>query len=103
YAIVTGPNECTTTTNTVSYVGLVETTNGFVEVYPNPMTESTFVKLPAGNFEIELFNSIGQRMDSWSNGQNSLVVHRDQLSTGSYLLKMTNNNGVSYTAVLNVK
>ncbi|MFM9986486.1 MAG: hypothetical protein ACKVOK_14700, partial [Flavobacteriales bacterium] len=42
YAIVTGPNECTTTTNTVSYVGLVETTNGFVEVYPNPMTESTF-------------------------------------------------------------
>jgi uncharacterized repeat protein (TIGR01451 family) len=102
YAVVTGPNNCTTTTNTVSYVGIPEGVENFIEVYPNPMTESTLIKLPSGNFEIELFNAIGQRLNAWSKVQNSLVVNRDQLTSGTYLLKMTHETGIVYSALLSV-
>jgi hypothetical protein len=103
YAVVADGNGCIDTTNTIYYSSVAESRESYIKVYPNPMSESTFVKLPAGIFEIELFNAIGQRLNVWSNVQNSLVVNRDQLTGGTYLLKMTNEMGVSSTEVLNVK
>jgi uncharacterized repeat protein (TIGR01451 family) len=103
YAIVTGGNGCSAETNTVFDSSVDESLESFVEVYPNPMEEWSFIKLPAGNFEIELFNAIGQRLESWSNVQNSHVVHRNQLTSGAYMLKMTNEIGVVFTTTLYVR
>jgi uncharacterized repeat protein (TIGR01451 family) len=103
YAIVTGGNGCSAETNTVFDVSIYDSLESFVEVYPNPMTESTLIKLPSGNFEIELFNTLGQRLNAWSNVQSRHLVHRNQLTSGAYMLKMTNEVGVVYTATLYVR
>ena len=101
---VTYSNGCSVTSNIYPFniVGLAHNSSDiFVNLYPNPfLTEfhiSTNINLP---YTIELFNNIGQTISYRTITSSEINVFMNNLKTGMYFLKLSNEN---FTKVLKVK
>ena len=101
---VTYSNGCSVTSNIYPFniVGLAYNSSDiFVNLYPNPfLTEfhiSTNINLP---YTIELFNNIGQTIFYRTITSSEINVFMNNLNTGMYFLKLSNEN---FTKVLKVK
>ncbi len=75
--------------------------NQFVSVYPNPVTNAqlnvTFNKLPAGNYNVEIMDLSGKRIQSNLVATRGIETQRlvvtKGVSKGMYVLKVTNAQG----------
>ncbi|MBK7669096.1 MAG: T9SS type A sorting domain-containing protein [Sphingobacteriaceae bacterium] len=79
-----------------SYVGIKELNRPEVSIYPNPVTETLFIKDPENkfqNYEIEITNHIGQTVLSL---QYINSVDVSKLVQGIYIIKITSNGNQSY-------
>lgn len=67
-------------------------------VFPNPFLDNLTISFPEqikGNVEVELYDMLGRTVFSKSYFENQVIeVSFTQLSTATYILKMTNNNQV---------
>ncbi|MFN0032236.1 MAG: T9SS type A sorting domain-containing protein [Flavobacteriales bacterium] len=95
YVVVTDQWGCSGMSNVVTVTGVSELNAQAITLYPNPITESSTLKLPSGIFQVQLFNSVGQKVNEWNNIQNTLQVSNENLSSGAYLLRATNQRGDS--------
>jgi len=67
-------------------------------VFPNPVTEILSVVLPENSYyNIEIYNSCGQKIHSINNVTNSLNISCENLSIGLYVIKATSNNNTFST------
>lgn len=68
-----------------------------LHVYPNPFSNQIRVAIPASvsNGEIMVYNSQGQIVRRVQvNGQNEVLINRENMSAGLYLLQVLNDDGV---------
>ncbi len=93
---------------------ILKTTNGYtwheekyssaeIQIYPNPMAESATLKLPSGIFQVQLFNSLGQKVNEWNNVQNTLQITNENLSSGAYMVRVMNEQGISGEVMMVVR
>jgi len=78
----------------------ITTANQFFEIFPNPAVESITVKLnnPVSWFSTEIFSIKGERLLSEIHtSENSCNLNISMLAKGLYLLKITDNKGISFT------
>jgi len=92
-------------------VGIQETINmGRLSVYPNPSSDLlnvTYSLQNAGNLKFELYNSVGSRVFSSQTGVQPAgnyvqPIETNQLSSGFYLLKISNGSGIVPTLRISV-
>jgi aminopeptidase N len=60
-------------------------------VYPNPNSGVFNVQLPAGKWNLELFDLSGKRISTW-NVTNGQEIRTEELAKGQYLLRASNGN-----------
>ncbi len=97
-----------TTVNTLLSPTLVETyslNNTGIYAYPNPFEESTTLVLsgPSMQRQFVLYDLLGQEMKHFSSNENMVIIHKESLSSGIYLLKVYGENGASGEVKLIVK
>lgn len=69
-------------------------------IYPNPSSDQVMV-IFANNVtlnEVELLDVSGRVVDSYDVNSNTLLIHKNNLTPGIYLLKSTDNKGVVSTS-----
>lgn len=64
---------------------------------PNPMGERAVVQLPEGNFNGQIVDLTGRVMRTFTDAATELVIERDGLNTGVYMLVLTNEKGETNT------
>lgn len=75
----------------------------WMEVYPNPLTEASVLSLfvsQSSRFTFELFDLTGRKIatvadEQFAEGSHEIPLNADQLTEGTYLLRMINANGES--------
>ncbi len=71
------------------------TSQASLTLYPNPFKESIYVTASGGgSWLLEVFTVQGQRLLS-KNGNGSAIINTSQIPAGTYLVKVTDNHGVS--------
>lgn len=87
-------------TSTFCYLtGISESTRNDVRVYPNPFsTQATLlVENPLKNATLIINNSFGQTVNVIENiNGNTVVLNRDNLVTGLYIISLTEENNILY-------
>lgn len=85
------------------WVGVKEMEKKNVTVYPNPATNQFTVNLDgAAHSQIQLFNLMGQLVHREESDQENVNINVRQLTSGVYMLKVTQDNKV-YTSKVIVK
>lgn len=103
YAVVTDTWGCTGTTNTVFESAVFENANISLSLFPNPMEDFATLKISNGNWKVELFNSLGQKVNEWNNIQNTLQITNENLSSGAYMVRVMNEQGISGEVMMVVR
>jgi hypothetical protein len=102
-AMVLNEANCMAWTNTITITtGIDETDRQFISVFPNPMTETSNLKLSPGNWSIELYNSMGQKIRNWNNVRQSLLIQSEGLSDGTYFLRAIHEYGISRSLLVEI-
>ncbi|MEX1003582.1 MAG: T9SS type A sorting domain-containing protein [Crocinitomicaceae bacterium] len=81
-------------------LGIAEESNMMIkEIYPNPSSEQVTVVFGDGVVlsEIVLLDISGRIINSYSVNSSSLIIRKNSLKAGVYILKSTNENGVVST------
>lgn len=84
-------------------ISVEEFENETIELKPNPMGERATVELPAGTFNGQVIDITGRVVQTISQATNELVIERNGLQSGVYMLVLTNENGVSNTTKFVIK
>ncbi len=67
-----------------------------IKIFPNPVSDELSIKLPAGHiFKITLTNSVGQALYRNPDSKNTEVINTQYLSTGIYMVSVTDEYGHS--------
>jgi hypothetical protein len=103
YAVVTSPEGCDGQTNTITFTSVSESKDSQIALYPNPMSDFSTLKLSQGIWNVQLYNSMGQKAAEWSNVQQSLQIQSEGLSDGTYFLRAIDENGSSESVMIEVK
>lgn len=74
-------------------VGIDEFSEETIFLTPNPMHDRAVVELPEGNFDARVMDLAGRTVRTYSNASNELVVERNGLNAGVYMLVLTNERG----------
>ena len=70
-----------------------------VSVYPNPA--SNYIQINAENIEhVEIYNIMGQKIFNKVYGDNKVVIPTSNISSGTYVVKVTTTQGVSTQKVV---
>lgn len=83
--------------------GVLENTKFSVDVYPNPTSNSIFVKLDnqsSVKCKLILFNSIGEKIVQVETIQNITPIDLSNYPTGVYVLRIENNNYTTYKRII---
>ncbi|KAB2813844.1 T9SS type A sorting domain-containing protein [Phaeocystidibacter luteus] len=86
--------------NTATGISVAENDNpgnAFPQVYPNPMKDRSVIELPEGTFNGHIIDLSGRVVRSIDNASNELVIERDGLNNGIYMLVLTNDKGETNT------
>jgi hypothetical protein len=67
--------------------------NNEVQVYPNPITGSLFVKNASAGTSYNIYNVLGQQLLSGTINNNTEIINTEDLKLGTYLLQLTDKNG----------
>lgn len=78
-------------------IGLEEDLSASINIYPNPSNGITNIELPEGNHEVRIYNLIGSVVASFSNVENSVQWNAGNLTTGVYLVSVSNDLGFTAT------
>ena len=87
-------------------IGLPEEENYILSVYPNPVADECFIRLPAGisylNSNVTLFSMTGEKIKPMlSFGEHKISLNLQGLAKGVYYLQLTNTkNSLYYHAKL---
>ncbi len=103
YAVITSPEGCDGQSNTLTITSVSESPDSKIELYPNPMSDYSTLKLSQGNWNVQLYNSMGQKTKEWSNVQQSMQINAEGLSDGNYLLRAIDENGSSKSVMIEVR
>jgi uncharacterized repeat protein (TIGR01451 family) len=103
YALVTSPEGCDGQTNTITFTSVSESKDSQIALYPNPVSDFSTLKLSQGIWNVQLYNSMGQKTKEWSNVQQSLQIQSEGLSDGTYFLRAIHENGRSESVMIEVK
>ena len=76
--------------------GIEETKTNQVAMYPNPTQESTHVLAEDGLLFINIFNLMGQQIDSMElNGENKFILNTSNYCPGIYIINIVTKRGSS--------
>ncbi len=69
-----------------------------ITVYPNPFTDLVVIKGDLANFEVKVFNQLGQEVVDFSNAESPIYVDTSTLGAGIYFISIlhTSNFNVSF-------
>jgi len=98
----TNENACSTTTcKQVSVAtSITSEQSGQFIVYPNPAAERLTIETGIqGESLVRLFNLTGQQVAIWNVSGEKVEIPLDQISSGSYILELTNLNGLFHTSL----
>lgn len=68
-----------------------------ISPYPNPMVSDATVDLPEGTFSGQIIEVSGRIVRQINNASGNLVIEREGLNIGAYVLVLTGENGESFT------
>jgi len=74
-----------------------------VKMYPNPMTNSAWIELTEGNFDVTVLDLSGRTIKNLSNVSGKVEITRDNLTSGLYIVTVTNDKGAASSAKLIVE
>ncbi len=103
WCLITNEFGCETESEWVYFVNLSEELLQHVHLYPNPMEEYATLQLSSGNWKVEMFNSLGQKLNEWNNVQNTLQITNENLSSGAYMVRVMNEQGISGEVMMVVR
>lgn len=105
-ATYSGNNSCADTswlTITARNLGIDESEDMQVSIYPNPASRFVSINSPETLSEIVVYNAIGQRVLQNNEQGNTVKLDLSQLSNGSYTMSISTANGASTTRKLIIK
>lgn len=76
--------------------GEIKTNDHYSNVYPNPVTDVSYLKINAQNKEIDciqFFNSLGMLLKTLSPLKNDVAILREEFAEGLYLYRIQLQNG----------
>ena len=82
------------------FVPEIESKNLGIEIFPNPFSTTTTIKINGSmNFtDLTIYNSFGQQVKQIKNiSRQTIVLHRDNMPSGIYLLQLTRDNEILTT------
>ncbi len=82
--------------------GINPTTNNNFNIYPNPTT-GIFVIEGTRNSKISVYNMIGDVIYTNDNAEEVTTIDLSSFSVGNYIVKIVNNNEVSYQKIILTK
>ncbi len=85
-----------------SNVGIFDVENMQVNLYPNPTSRVLNVQVAEGVNEVTIYNTIGQKMLSQNGNSDIMQLDLDNLSSGSYIIRITAQNGSEVTRKINI-
>ncbi len=73
-----------------------------VQIYPNPNNGHFAIELESGTIiqEVSIFNATGQLLQTIKGSSNKTLINMPELSSGIYLVKVTDQNNLNYTSFL---
>jgi hypothetical protein len=80
-----------------SSIGLGENLGASVNIYPNPSKGITNIELPTGKHQVRIYNLIGSVVASFNDVENNLQWNAGNLTTGVYVVSVTNELGFTAT------
>ncbi|RLD41177.1 MAG: hypothetical protein DRI86_13870 [Bacteroidetes bacterium] len=83
-------------------VGINTANNTNYRIYPNPTT-GTFVIEGAANSKVSVYNMIGDVIYTNDNAEEVTTIDLSSFSAGNYIVKIVNNNEVSYQKIILTK
>lgn len=81
-------NEVTTTF--VSFLNVSEPELNPITIYPNPVSSLLYIKNIDGNYKVEIYNTLGLLI---STVENNSILDFTNLTTGIYIVRITNESG----------
>lgn len=78
-------------------VGVVENLTAQFNVYPNPFNGSTNIDLPAGSFNVKVYNLTGSVVAQMNDVIGNLEWNAEGLNAGVYMVNVSNANGYNAT------
>jgi hypothetical protein len=74
-----------------------------VKMYPNPMTNSAWIELTEGNFDVTVLDLSGRTIKNLINVNGKVEITKEGLTSGLYIVTVTNDKGVASSAKLIVE
>jgi hypothetical protein len=74
--------------------------NNEVQIYPNPITGTLFIKNAAIGTSYNIYNMLGQILLSGTINNNTEIVNTEDLKLGTYILQLTDKNGYRTTKTI---
>lgn len=78
-------------------VSVDEFSNETIFLNPNPMNERATVALPEGEFNGQIVDLTGRVIRNFEGASNELIIERNGMNSGIYMLVLTNSNGETNT------
>lgn len=93
---------CATTAKDITKVMISEETERAVYIYPNPVISLLNVKVNEvySGASLELYNSLGIKVQSQALNNTSEVMALDKLVSGMYFLKINNGSGITVKNII---
>jgi hypothetical protein len=103
--VITDANGCTNVSAifTMTTVGIQTLSDIPMQLYPNPVIQNLNITMQAtaGKQEVELFNAEGMVvLQKTSFGESSIKINMHNLASGMYIVKITNNSGVTVHKII---
>jgi hypothetical protein len=100
YVVTINSSNCSAQSTSV-FISSVGEGNAFhVVVYPNPVQHSAMLMLPAGIFQIALYDQAGKLVENFGPQQSQFILERKSLAAGSYQLMISNNEKSSTVKIV---
>jgi hypothetical protein len=81
----------------ITIVGIAENTSADPVLFPNPVTSESRLQLPAGVWNIRMYDSTGRLISGNNRAQGVASLSAQPLNPGYYLLRATNESGDEWT------
>ncbi len=86
-----------------SAIDNISLSNFNVAIYPNPATDVTKIIIPnnhSSNFIVNIYNNIGDNIYTANTSMNEVSVNLNHVSNGTYVVKISDGNGMYITKKL---
>ena len=83
--------------NENSYKGLDTNNIEVISIHPNPLTNKSSIRLSNNKdgVTILIYNVLGKKMKTIQSKSNTIILKREDLNSGVYILQITSSKGVT--------